>query len=215
MNQSLRKLLLTSHVTTSVGWLGALAAFLVLATVGLNSSQAQLAQSAYVAMDLITKFLIVPLAATSLVTGVIQSLATPWGLVRHYWVLAKLFLTLVATAVLLLKVGPISAMATAAASSGSLSDTEIAGLRLSLLVHAIGGVFILLTLVALSIYKPPGLTRYGLLKAHSQFPEDSITAPSTPNWVRRGKILAVVLLIFFALMVLSGGHGPGAHMHSG
>ena len=37
MTLRLRKLALTAHVTTSVGWLGAVAAFLVLGVVGLTS----------------------------------------------------------------------------------------------------------------------------------------------------------------------------------
>ena len=46
-------------------------------------------------------FVIVPLAIASLLTGVVQALATPWGLFRHYWVVIKLFLTVFATLVLL------------------------------------------------------------------------------------------------------------------
>ena len=72
----LRKLALAAHVTGSVGWVGAIAAFLVLAIIGRDD---QLVRAAYIAMDVIARFVIVPLAFASLVTGIISSLGTAWG----------------------------------------------------------------------------------------------------------------------------------------
>jgi len=103
MTIRLRKLALTAHVTSSVGLLGSIAAFLSLAIAGLTSQDAQTVRAAYLAMELIARFVIVPLAFASLLTGLIQSLGTPWGLFRHYWVVVKLLLTVFATVVLLVK----------------------------------------------------------------------------------------------------------------
>src|SRR5437762_3503112 len=100
MTPSLRKLVLTAHVTFSVGWLGAVAAFLVLAIAGLTNQDTQIVRSAYLAMELTARFVVVPLAFASLLSGLVQSLGTPWGLVRHYWVLVKLLLTTFATIIL-------------------------------------------------------------------------------------------------------------------
>ena len=86
MNPSVRRLALTTHVTSSVGWLGAVAAFLALAIAGLISNDVFLVRSSYVAMDFVTWFVIVPLSIGALVTGIIQSLGTSWGLFTHYWV---------------------------------------------------------------------------------------------------------------------------------
>ena len=80
----LRKFLLTGHILSSVGWIGALAAFLVLAVAGLVTQDGGTARAAYVAMDVIARYAIVPLAAASLLGGIIQTFITPWGLVRHY-----------------------------------------------------------------------------------------------------------------------------------
>src|SRR5918997_572837 len=96
----LRKLALTAHVTTSVGWLGAVAAFLALAIAGLAGDDGPTVRRAYVGAEVITWAVIVPLCLASLVTGVVQSLGTSWGLVRHWWVLIKLALTVVATGLL-------------------------------------------------------------------------------------------------------------------
>ena len=52
-------------------------------------------------MELVGWTVLVPLAIGSLVTGVLISLTTPWGLFRHYWVLISLGLTVLATAILI------------------------------------------------------------------------------------------------------------------
>jgi hypothetical protein len=77
MTSSLRKLLLTAHITFSVGWLGAVAAFLALAITGLTNRDAQMVRTAYSAMELTARFVIVPLALASLISGLIESLALP------------------------------------------------------------------------------------------------------------------------------------------
>jgi uncharacterized membrane protein YuzA (DUF378 family) len=96
-----RKFMLTAHITFSVGWLGAVAVFLVLAVTGLCSHNALLVRAAYLAMGLSGWFVIVPSSFAALLTGVVQAVGTPWGLFRHYWVLVKLLLTLAATVLLL------------------------------------------------------------------------------------------------------------------
>ena len=65
MTPRLRKFALTAHVTFSVGWLGTVAAFLALAVAGMTSQDAQLMKAAYLAMELTTWFVIVPLAFIS------------------------------------------------------------------------------------------------------------------------------------------------------
>ncbi|HYN23361.1 MAG TPA: hypothetical protein VE078_20565, partial [Thermoanaerobaculia bacterium] len=62
-------------------------------------------RAAYLAMELTAWFVIVPLILASLLTGLVQSLGTTWGLFRHYWVLAKLVLTVFVTIVLMLQLG--------------------------------------------------------------------------------------------------------------
>jgi hypothetical protein len=162
MTPSLRKLVLTAHITVSVGWLGAVAAFLALAIAGLNSRDAPMVRAAYSAMELTARFVIVPLAFASL-TGLVESLATPWGLFRQYWVLAKLLLTTFATVVLLAKMPLIDYAAHQAAQMTSSSvDLHAAGIQLAF--HAMGGLLVLLVITALSVYKPWRLTRYGQRK---------------------------------------------------
>jgi hypothetical protein len=155
MTPRLRKFTLTAHVTVSVGWLGAVAAYLAPATAGLASEDAQMMRSAYLAMDLIGRFVIVPCSLAALLTGLVQSLGTEWGLFRHYWVLVKFLLTVVAVVVLLLHLPTMSRVA-----EMTLSGEDFAALRIQLLIHAVGGFLVLFTATALSIYKPWGRIRY-------------------------------------------------------
>jgi hypothetical protein len=163
MAPGLRKFALTAHVTCSVGLLGAIAAFLALAAAGLTDREILIVRAVYPAMEMIARFVIVPLAFAALLTGFIQSLGTPWGLFRHYWVLIKLLLTVFATSVLLVKMELISYAARLASEmTSSRADLRAAGIQL--VVHAAFGLLILFVPVILSVYKPPGLTRYGWKK---------------------------------------------------
>ncbi|MCA0144062.1 hypothetical protein [Blastococcus sp. LR1] len=164
MPPTLRKLALTAHVTTSVGWLGAVAAFLALAATGLAADGDATVRGAYIAAELVTWAVIVPLALASLVTGVVQSLGTSWGLLRHYWVVVKLALTVAATALLLLHTRPIEHLGGVAASGAPLT-ADLGGMRQQLLVDAVAATVVLLGATALAIYKPRGLTRFGRRRA--------------------------------------------------
>ncbi|MBW8705513.1 hypothetical protein MBT84_38505 [Streptomyces sp. MBT84] len=160
MSPGIRKFALTAHVTASVGWLGAVAAFLALAVVSLNSGNPGNLRGAYLAMELTGWYVIVPFAFASLVTGIVQSLGSTWGLFRHYWVLAKLFLTILATFLLLLHMQVVNQVSDAATRT-NLSASDLSGMRIQLVADAAAAVVVLIAATALSIYKPRGITRYG------------------------------------------------------
>ena len=154
----LRKTVLVIHVATSVGWLGALVGYLALDVTTVVGPDVATVRAAYVAMNVVVRYAIVPLALASVLIGVINALGTPWGLLRHYWVLVKLLLTLVAAGVLLEEAGSVHYLANLATTTPDprrLSDT---------LPHSIGGLIILTTTIVLSVFKPRGLTRYGWRK---------------------------------------------------
>lgn len=162
-----RRLVLAAHITASVGWIGADAAFLTLAIAGLASPDAQLVRAAYLAMPLIAWWVIVPLSLASLLTGQVLSLGTKWGLFRHYWVLAKFLIASFATLALLIHTQPIALLADAAAETTLLS-AALHEPRLQLVVASGGGLLILLVNTLLGVYKPRGLTRYGWRKQQEQ-----------------------------------------------
>ena len=79
MTPSLRKFALTVHLTFSVGWIGAVVAYLALVVAAMTSEHALPLRAAWLAMELIGWYVIVPFALASLLTGFAMSLATPWG----------------------------------------------------------------------------------------------------------------------------------------
>jgi hypothetical protein len=167
MTPGLRKFALIIHITTSVGWLGAVIAYLALTAAALTRQDAQAVHTPWSALELIGWFAIVPLAITSLLTGLVQSLGTMWGLFQHYWVLFKLLLTVFAMVVLLLHMPTVSMFAGIAAESDSIHLGGLSGEFL----HAGGGLVVLLVTTTLSVYKPRGLTWYGWRKQYDQRPE--------------------------------------------
>jgi hypothetical protein len=165
MPPRLRKLVLTAHVTCSVGWLGAVSCFLALALVGMTSQDAHTVRGAYLVMAPAARIVLVPLALASLLTGIIQSLGSAWGLFRHYWVLFKLLINLVATLVLLTYLETFRVMADVAADPGA--DLEVVR-NPSPALHAVLALLLLLVATVLAVYKPRGMTRYGQRKQREQ-----------------------------------------------
>lgn len=156
MSPSVRKFALALHVTSSVGWLGAVAAFFALTVVGLRASGASTMQAAYLSMNIVGEFVIVPFGVAALITGIVQSLATPWGLFKHYWVLAKFVLTIVAVALLLLHQFLAVAVVAERVRDAGVALPEVGALGRQLVGDAAGALALLVTTTVLSIYKPWG-----------------------------------------------------------
>jgi hypothetical protein len=167
MTAGLRTLTLTAHVTSSIGWFGAVAAFQALAITGMTSLSAQLVRAAYLAMHVTTWFVIVPLAFISLLSGIVASLGTRWGLFRYYWVLLKLLLTSFSILILWVHTQPIDLLAGVAARTTVFGD-DLRSQRLLLVTASAATLVVLLVLTVLSIYKPPGMTWYGARKQDEQ-----------------------------------------------
>ena len=160
LSPGLRKLVRTAHVAVTVAWLGSVVCFLALAIAGLMSTDLEAVRASYISMGLIAQFVIVPLSLAPLVTGPVLSLGTPWGLFRHYWIVFKLAITVLAALALTLHMQPISGLA-AAAMESPLSNSDLRELRTQLVIYAVAALLALLVATGLAVYKPRGLTPYG------------------------------------------------------
>jgi len=219
MTPALRKLNLTAHITSSVAWLGAVASFLALSLAGLTSRDPATAGSAYLAMNLIGQFIIVPLSLAALLTGFVQSVGTSWGLFRHYWVIVKLGLTIGATTLLLLH--QFTAVRGAArrvllAAAGTLPDVGPLGTQL---VGDAGlAVLTLMAITVLGVYKPWGPTRYGRRKQQESrgMPIKTDSARAVSGLPLGLRIFLAVVGLFvagFALLHHAISSGLGSHGH--
>ncbi|OZM70782.1 DUF2269 domain-containing protein [Amycolatopsis antarctica] len=159
MAPRVRKAMLMTHVASSVGWLGAVVAYLVLAIIGVASSDVVQVRGAYSVMEPLVWCVLVPMSLVSLASGLVSALGSLWGLLRHYWVVFKLAINLMATVVLLLYATSIGHYTDLAAAP---SATVLVELRNPThVVHAGGGLVLLVLALMLSIYKPRGRTGAG------------------------------------------------------
>jgi hypothetical protein len=161
-----RTLLLALHLTVSVGWVGAVCAYLVLAFAIRSTDDPDTVRAAWTGMELIGWYALAPMAVLSLLSGVVLALSTRWGLFRHYWVLVSFLGTTVLTVVLLLHLPDVSAAAEAVRTSPDGAPAA----RGSDLAHALGGLVLLLGILVLNIVKPAGLTRYGWRRQRASAP---------------------------------------------
>jgi hypothetical protein len=194
----LGRVILIAHVVASIGWLGALLVFLVHAAAGKLSADPLIVSAMALAMGIAAWYVILPLSVAAVVSGLVQALGTAWGLLRHYWLVFKLGLTAFATGVLLLKLGPIDALAYAA-RAGQVTGDGFVQMQASLLLHAIGGSLVLLTAAVLAIAKPAGLTRWADPGARA------------PIWVKVSAALLAALALLLAALWLSGHQPHGTH----
>lgn len=209
-NPAIRRLTYATHVTSSLGWVGAVIVFIALALIGLTSPDETTTRGAYLVMAPAAWFALVPLAHVSLLSGLALCLGTAWGVFRHYWVVSKLVITVFATGILLAYMATFREMAGIAADS----QVDLAAVRNpSPLVHGVLALALLLAATWLGVYKPFGTTPYG----RRAQPLSVLPLPSVPIAIavlgRRlptSAVIAVGLLVVMAVRLLAhalGGAG--------
>jgi hypothetical protein len=213
MTPALRRFTFTTHITSSVGWVGAVLAFLASAVIGFTSDDEVKVRGAYLLMAPAAWFVLVPLAHASLLSGIVLSLGTTWGLFRYYWVVLKLGITVFATVILLIYMGTFRQMAGVAADP--VVDLAIVR-NASPIVHAILALVLLVAATVLGVYKPFGMTAYGerrledlrrpvsALMPASVGTARAIDIASTPVWVYVVGVVALALAVLVVILHLTG-----------
>jgi hypothetical protein len=208
MTGGVRRFALTAHVASSVGWIGTVAAFQALAIAAVRSQEPEAVRAFYLAMELIGWYVILPFCVASLLTGLLISLGTPWGLFRHYWVLVKFLLTVVAALVLVGFTQTLGSLGDLAANA-TVSVRELRNLKQSPVLHSGGGLLVLLGATVLAVYKPWGMTPYGRRKQGAGAGPES-ESRVTPSWKQYLLLWSMGLIVLFLVMHLIGG-GPRGH----
>jgi hypothetical protein len=210
MTTNLIKFNLISHISFSVGWLGAVAVFISLAIKGLYSTIEMDLNAVYISMEISAYYVIVPFAIASLITGIIQAVSTKWGLMKHYWIVVKLFLTVFSTLILLLHLQPIRHLSTLA-KNGQIAEIHQSGLQLQLIADSIAAMLVLLIILSISIYKPWGKISFSNLKSKNS---NMVNIQQKPKktmlyYINIGFI--IFILVFIIMHILGG--GMGKHLH--
>ncbi|MGW6566978.1 DUF2269 domain-containing protein [Streptomyces sp. NPDC054975] len=145
-----RRALLVVHVSVSVAWLGLSVGLLTLGTTAYTTGDPTLTEAAYRAMKVFADWLLAPVAVVTLVSGLVLSLGTPWGLARHRWVWIKFWITLATATATVFALRP---EIEHAAASGVADASLVAAPTVSTAAY--------LFMTAISVLKPWGMTRRG------------------------------------------------------
>src|SRR5206468_546863 len=108
-------------------------------------------RGAYLVTEPAAWYVLVPLAAATLVSGVIQTAVLQVELFSQYWLLFKLTIALFITLVLLLYMNTFAAMARMATDDAVPLDAVRTA---SPLIHAALALLVLLVATVLAVYKP-------------------------------------------------------------
>ena len=149
-----RQVLVFLHVVVSLGWMGAGLANVVLAMTAGYTADADVRRVCYQMISRIDTFVVIPGAFAALVSGIVLSVVTPWGLTRYWWVLGKLVLTL--TVIVYSTVGlGVWVETSVAATSAAEMESPVAG---PLAYGTLPNIVAFLFMTWVSVAKPWGTT---------------------------------------------------------
>ncbi|MCC3372372.1 DUF2269 family protein [Cohnella sp. REN36] len=154
-----RKWLLTLHLLFSGLMLGEAFVFLILSLTAANTNDVGVLQACYTSMHVLSKTAVRYSVIFVIITGILLSVRTRWGLFKFYWIIAKEILTLFTVAL-----GPIGMYAwtlqavklTSAEGSSVLQDPAFIVNRGELRTGIILQILFLSAILVLSVFKPWG-----------------------------------------------------------
>jgi hypothetical protein len=149
-----RQLLVFAHVALSLGWMGAGAANVVLAMTAGYTATPEVRRVCYHMIERIDAYLVIPGAFGALVSGLVLSAVTPWGLTRYWWVLVKLVLTVAVIVYSTFGVGAWVEQSILATTAADVESPVAGPLAYGALLNIVA--FLLMTWV--SVAKPWGTT---------------------------------------------------------
>ncbi|GAA5513067.1 hypothetical protein Dcar01_01793 [Deinococcus carri] len=153
---SVRKGLLVLHLMAGVAWMGVDVALFVLLEQARTTSDAATALSGYTSVGWIVPVALPPLSLGVLVTGLLLGWGTPWGILRHWWVLVKLGLSLVMTALVFLALVPLVGRLPVLTSMTRAQEVRdhLGALPIQLMFPPVVSFLLLAFATVLSVFKP-------------------------------------------------------------
>lgn len=153
-----RKALLVVHIVSAGAWIGIDVVLAVLVFTALGTDDTATRALSLQALELFAIWPMLTAALLALVSGVLLGLGSKYGLLRYWWVAAKLVINILMVALILVSLRPglyqVADQARELAAGGP--DTVVVG---DLIFPPIVAPTLLLTAVILSIFKPWGRLR--------------------------------------------------------
>ncbi len=156
-----RKLVLLLHILGGVGWMGLDVGLVALALTAATTDSAPTAVASYSALGLVIPLAVLPLCLLMLITGLWLGAATKWGLIRYWWVAAKLAVGRVLTGLVLAVLLPAAAgLAPAGAyPDGAAVRSALGPMAAQIVFPPIVSFVALGFALVLSVFKPWGKIR--------------------------------------------------------
>lgn len=156
LSRPARRAHLVVHVLASAGWLGLTVGLLALGITANTTGAPVVVEASVRDMKLFADWLLLPVAFLTLLSGLVLSLGTPWGLARYRWVWTKFWLTLATATATVFALRPeVNAAADTVAAGSPLPDGG------DLLTGPIVSLTAYVFMTVISVLKPWGLTRRG------------------------------------------------------
>lgn len=157
-----KKALVTTHVLFSASWLGVGVVMVTLTVLGLRSDDAATVRVSYQLLELFDMTILPWSSIGAILSGIAASLTGKWGLVRHYWIVAKLLISIaiIASAFGFLHRWVVSATERSAVLEAAGDAASVGNLGVWLVTGFGTAVSFVAVAMVLSIYKPWPKTRF-------------------------------------------------------
>lgn len=159
LSQKKKSLLVAVHVISVASWIGGTLGMLLLGIYLQSADNGEQLIYTLASMEVIDENLLKYPALLTLLTGVLLSVWTQWGLVRHYWVTIKLVLT-----ILTIMIGILFLNKWTASLADMIQDMGLASLHngnfrstwLDMIITSSFNLLCLFLMVFITYYKPFG-----------------------------------------------------------
>lgn len=159
LNQKKKSILVAIHVLSVASWIGGTLGMLLLGVYLQNAANGEQLFYTLASMEVIDENLLKYPALLSLLTGILLSIWTQWGLVKHYWVLIKFALTILTIMIGILFLNKWTALLVDLVEETgfvALQNSQFQSTWLSIIITASFNLFCLAFMTFITYLKPFG-----------------------------------------------------------
>jgi purine-cytosine permease-like protein len=178
LGRTTRRLILLTHLIAALGWLGVDVVIGVLAVTGFTADDPTRIAASYVALNTFAVPLLLIFGLSALGSGLLLSLGSRWGIVRYWWVTAKLIINLILSGLVLVALQPrVTAAAEQVAHVDATLHDRLGTIASDLLYPAFVSGAALVAAACIAVFKPWGRTPWAR-PAHEGQPVDPVRTVS-------------------------------------